>query len=134
MPRNRTPAKNSKYYVEKELYLTVMHYCRMYPGWCAELAIEPDTSKAITYDKSRAGNSISDPVSTIAMHRATIAKKKEDVEKVAAEVADRYAKWIILSVCYGKSYMELENMGMLCARDSFYVMRRRFYYAMSKKI
>lgn len=135
MPRNRTPGKSSKYYVEKELYLTTIHYCRRYPAWVAELSIDPDTSKAITYDKSKVQVSVTgSPTEDTAIRRAIIRAKKDEIEDVAREVAGNHAKWVILSVCYGKPYIELEKAGMLVSRDAFYLMRRKFYYYMAKRI
>ena len=53
MSRYRTPSKRSAYYIPKEDYLTAIHWCRRYPNWIKELKVEPDTSKAITYDLRR---------------------------------------------------------------------------------
>ena len=135
MPRQRTPSPKSKYYVEHELYLTVIHYCKRYPAWCAELSIDPDTSKAINYDKvSVQTSSDYNPTEEVAIRRAVIRQKKDEIDAVAEETAGKYAKWLILSACYGKSYMELERGGMLLSRDAFYLIRRKFYYSMSLRI
>lgn len=135
MSQHRIPTKRSKYYIEKELYLTVVHFCRQYPSWIAELSIEPDTSKAITYDKERVQTSSTyDSTVEIAIRRAEIARKKALVEDTAAEISMDNGAWIILGVCYGLTFYQLEQRGLLIPRNRYYDMRREFYYQMAKKI
>lgn len=133
--RNWTPTQNSKYYVPKEVYLTVIHFCRQYPLWVAELETEPDASKAITYDKERVQTSNQyDATSEIAMHRHQISQKKEIIDRISSEVAGDMAQWLRLGVCYGLTYSDLEARGIPCASKTFYRMRKRFYYELSKVI
>lgn len=135
MSQHRIPTKRSKYYIEKELYLTVVHFCRQYPSWIAELSIEPDASKAITYDKERVQTSSTyDSTVEIAIRRAEIARKKALVEDTAAEISRDNGAWIILGVCYGLTFYQLEQRGLLIPRNRYYDMRREFYYQMAKKI
>ncbi len=135
MVQFRTPTKNSKYYVPKEVYLTVIHFCRQYPLWLAELETEPDASKAITYDKERVQTSNQyDATSEIAMHRQMIAQKKEIIDRISFEVAGDMAQWLRLGVCYGLTFTDLESRGIPCVDKTYYRMRKRFYYEMSKVI
>jgi len=46
MPRNEL-SKKSKYYLPKEEYLTVKHFCLQYPAWEAELDALPDAARAL---------------------------------------------------------------------------------------
>ena len=135
MSQYRTPTAKSKYYVPKEVYLTTLHYCRQYPLWLAELETEPDASKAIAYDKERVQSSNSyDATSEIAMHRVDIAQKKARVDDVSASVAGDLAQWLRLGVCYGLTYPDLAARGIPCADRTYYRMRKRFYYELSKII
>lgn len=135
MSQYRIPSENSKYYVEKELYLTTIHFCKQYPAWIAELNIQPDTSKAITYDRDRVQTSISgDATADLAMRRAELARKARLVETVAEDVAGSMHKWLILGVCYGIPFFQLHDQGMPCGKDLYYNMRRKFYYQMSQRI
>lgn len=129
------PSENSKYYVEKELYLTTVHFCRQYPAWLAELNIQPDTSKAITYDRERVQTSVSgDATADLAVRRTEIARKVRLVEGVAAGVAGSMAGWLLLGVCYSIPYYQLHERGIPCGKDLYYLMRKKFYHAMSQKI
>lgn len=135
MVQFRTPTERSKYYVPKEVYLTVIHFCRQYPLWVAELETEPDASKAITYDKERVQTSNQfDATSEIAIHRHMIAEKKAVIDRISADVAGDLAQWLRLGVCYGLTFPDLEARGIPCAVNTYYRMRKRFYYEVAKVI
>jgi len=135
MTQFRILSKDSKYYVEKELYLTTVHFCRQYPAWIAELSVEPDTSKAITYDKERVQSSNQyDATSEVAIRRADLARKVKLVEDTAAAIAGSMDKWLLLGVCHGMTYYQLQERGIPCGKDLYYMMRRKFYHAMAQRI
>lgn len=115
--------------------MTLLHYCRRYPLWVAELKAEPDTSRAIVYDKDRVQTSGDfNPTEEIAMRRAEIASKKKELEEVARTVDSSIYEWLILGVCYGMTYYQLQQRGIPCGKDMYYDRRRKFYYQMSKRI
>ena len=135
MPKHRSPAIAGAYYIPKETFLTVIHYCKQYPLWVAELEVEPDTGKAITYDAERVQTSNNfDPVSEMAMRRTELKKKKAAIEDVAGRVAGWLDKWILLGVCYDLPYYQLKHRGIPCGKDLYYKLRRKFYYEMAKRI
>jgi hypothetical protein len=135
MSQYRIPAESSKYYVEKELYLTTVHFCRQYPSWLAELSIQPDTSKAITYDKERVQTSVSgDTTAEIAIRRAELSRKVKLVDDTASFIAGTMDKWLILGVCYGIPFYQLLERGIPCGKDLYYNMRRKFYHEMAQRI
>lgn len=135
MGQYRIPTVNSKYYVEKELYLTTIHFCRQYPSWIAELRIQPDTSKAIAYDGDRVQTSIDgDPVADLAMRRTELARKVRLVEDTARSVAGFMSDWLILGVCYNVPFYQLLERGIPCGKDLYYMWRRKFYYEMAQRI
>lgn len=135
MPQHRTLSEANKYYVPKETFLMLIHYCKQYPAWCDELNAMTDTSKAITYDGDRVQTSCdSDPTSDLAMRRAEISRKKEQIDEVVGLVAGTLDKWLILGVCHDYTYYQLEQLGIPCGRRYYYEMRRRFYWEMSRRI
>lgn len=135
MPKHRILSEKSKYYLPKETFLTVVHYCKQYPLWDEELSAMTDTSKAITYDQDRVQVSPdSDPTSELAIRRAGISKKKDMVDDTAKRVAGRIWKWLLLGVCYDYPYYYLAEHGIPCGKDLYYKLRRRFYYEISKQV
>ena len=136
MSKHRAPSKNSKYYLPKETFLTVIHYCKQYPLWIDELNRLANTGRAIRYDQDRVQSSNDyDPTSATAIRRAEILKKKEAVDRIAIMVAGEVmARWLIKGVCDDKAYYELQLEGIPCGKDLYYMLRRRFYYEMAKII
>ena len=134
MPRYEL-SKDSKYYLPKETYQMVQHYCRQYRTWEDELSTEPDTSRAITYDVPRVQTSgDGDPTSETAMGRAEIAKKKKMVDDTIHEVAPEIEEFLKRGVCYGDPEWILEQDGMPCGKDLYYDRKRKFYWTMAKKL
>lgn len=135
MAEHRTLSTKNKYYLPKETFLMVIHYCKQYPTWKAELEAMTDTSRAITYDQDRVQTSNdSDPTSELAMRRAEISRKKELVEQTAKEVAGSMWHWLILGVCHDHPFHYLDHRGIPCGKDLYYKLRQKFYFEMAKKI
>lgn len=135
MGKYRAPTEKSKYYVPKETYLMVVHWCHQYPAWVDELNALADAGKAITYDQERVQTSGGyDSTADLAIRRAEISRKKDMVDETAEEVAGNLYKWLILGVCHDYPYHQLETCGIPCGKDLYYQIRRRFYYEMAKKI
>ena len=135
MSRYRTPTRRSKRYVHEEDFHTAVHYARRYPHWVAELQIEPDTSKAITYEQDRVQTSNTyDPVQATAIRRAEIAKKVDMIDKLIHECADGMDKFLILGVCYGSTFKDPKSAGIPCEHAKYYDMRREFLCKLAERI
>lgn len=137
MAQHRIPKENSKYYIPKEEYLTVLHYCRQYPYWEAELAAikEDMVGSGIDTEKERVQSSNQfDPVSTMGIRMVAISQKKKMVDDAIKACAAGMDKWVIMGVCYGLTYPQLKLRGIPCSANTYYKIRRYFYYRMSKII
>lgn len=121
MPQYRTPEKSSKYYVPKEEYLTVLHFCKQYPNWKKEISDSVEQSAMLPQK--------SDPVRIV-----TIRKKKAVLEMLIRKLADGLDDWLLLGVCYGMTYPQLKQRGIPCGRNQYYEIRQRFYYYLSRII
>lgn len=136
MSRYRRTSPKSKYYLDNEVYDTVLHYARCYRSCLAELAVY-DTSQAIRYDKpSVQTNGIYDPVENAALRREVLWKKKLNIE-TALEIAapeDIMRRYLTMGVCDGKSFYQLQAMGMPCSNHPYSAMRSRFYYELAQMI
>ncbi|MBR2255835.1 MAG: hypothetical protein IJ899_00530 [Blautia sp.] len=135
MTEHRTLSKQNKYYLPKETFLTVIHYCKQYPEWEAILNTNTDTVKAITYDKDRVQTSFdSDATADLAIRRAEISRKKDMIDQTAKDVGGSMWKWLILGVCFDSPYYRLAQQGIPCGKTYYYQLRRRFYYELAQLI
>lgn len=135
MSKYRTPSTNSKYYIPKEDYLTAIHYSLRYPLWKQEVADIANTARAITYDKDKVQNSNNyDSTFEAAVRIQEKQHKLQLIDDTIHDVADGLDYWLRLGVCYGLTFDQLNGKGMPCEKDKYYLVRRRYYYELSKRI
>lgn len=133
---HRIPTKNSKYYIPKQDYLTAIHYSLRYPLLQEEYRTAADTSKGLTYDKDKvqtSGNFSS--TEDIGIRLAEIKEKIDLIDATLIEAAGEVlAPFLRLGVCFGLTYVQIQNRGIPCGHNHYYEIRRKYYYLLSKKI
>ena len=137
MGKFRTPGEKSKYYIPKEDYLTAIHYSRRYPLWKEEVENMANTSKAITYDKDAvqtSGNYDSTFEAAVRIAESSKQHKMQIIDDTIKLVAPDMEYYLRLGVCYGLTFDQLKGKKMPCERDTYYTMRRRYYYELVKRI
>ena len=137
MSKYRTPKPSSKYAIPKEDYLTAIHYSLRYPLWKEEVETMADTSRAITYDKDKVQSSNCYDSTYEAAVRIAESNKQHKIQlidDIIALVANGMDYWLRLGVCYGLTFNQLKGKRMPCEKDTYYTMRRRYYYELIKVI
>jgi len=135
MSRYRTLSNKNKYYIPKEDYLTAIHYSRRYPLLLQELSVAADTSKAIRYDKDKVQScNDMDATSETAIRMTEITEKINLIDNTIHQAANGMDEWLRYGVCYGLTFNQLKSKGMPCERDMYYLMRRHYYFLLSKRI
>lgn len=135
MGKYRIPSINNKYYIPKQDYLTAVHWCLRYPQWKAELELDPDTSRAIEYDKEHVQSSNDfDPVSETAIRRAELSRKKKLLEDTIREVDEGLYQYLLLGVGYGFTEYQLREKGMPCGHNCYYRKRQQIICEIARKI
>ena len=135
MSKYRPPSEKSKYYIPKEDYLTAIHYSLRYPLWLAEVKTKADTARAIVYDKDKVQTSGGyDETAETAIRISEISDKINLIDDVINQVAPEMEYWLRLGVCYGLTFDQLKGKGLPCERDSYYLMRRHYYFELSRRI
>ena len=135
MGKYRMPSENSKYYIPKEDYLTAIHYSLRYPLWKEEVADMANTAKGISYDKDKIQTSGGHDSTYEAAVRITEKQHKlQLIDDTIHDVADGLDYWLRLGVCYGLTFEQLKGKGMPCEHKKYYLIRRMYYYKLSKKI
>jgi len=135
MSKYRIPNEKSKYYIPREDYLTAIHYSLRYPLWKQEVSDIANTARGITYDKDKVQSSRNyDSTFEAAIRIEEKQHKIQLVDDTIEMVGDDLADFLRMGVCYGLTFEQLKGKGMPCERDKYYLMRRRYYYELSKKI
>lgn len=135
MSKYRVPSEKSKYYIPKEDYLTAIHYSLRYPLWKEEVADMANTAKAIVYDKDKVQSSGNyDSTFEAAVRIQEKQHKLQLIDDTIHDVADGMDYWLRLGVCYGLTFEQLKGKGMPCEHKKYYLIRRMYYYKLSKKI
>lgn len=132
----RRPRKKSPYWVEPEIFDSVVTYCRCYPLWVKELRTLPDTSRAIVYDKDKVQTSGGyDSTAETAMRREELFRKVKLIESTAEEAAPEMCKWILKGVTEKDVTIgDLIAQGMPWNKNTYAKARAYFYYLMSRRI
>ena len=131
----RILSEKNVYSLPKEDYLTAVHYALRYPLWVEELRTAADTGSAIRYDREKVQTSISgDPTSDTAIRMAEVESKINMIDDIIKKVAGPLENFLRYGVCYGLTFDQLKAKGMFCERTAYYVMRRKFYFELIKRI
>ena len=137
MGKYRTLSENNRYYLPKHTYLTCIHYALQYRDWKASLDANRDTRGAIRYDKDKIQvTNDYDSTSETAIRMVEIEDKCALIDRCINLACDsaNLERFLRLGVCYGFTFYQLEEEGIPCGKDLYYLTRQRFYYELSKKI
>lgn len=132
----RTPTTGNKYYLPKHTYLMCIHYALQYRDWRLTLDADRDTRGAIRYDKDRVQTSGDyDSTSETAIRMLDLQDKVDKIDKIINTVADEgMQRYLRMSVCYGFTIYQLQDMGMPCGKNYLTKVRQQFYWELSKTI
>ena len=138
MGKHRSPMRKNKYYMPHDEYMTAVYFSQGYPRWKEELSVEPDTSKAITYDKERVQTSNTfDPTESMAIEREAYSHKMELVETSAMEAVSGNTTlydYLLRGVTEDLSVWRVLQMGAPIGERQYRRLRQRYYYLLSQKI
>ena len=130
----RPPARSSKYYLPKQKFLTVYHYCLQYREWKDALDSMVEVG-AVTYDGMPRGSGTGDRTSSAAIKRAEIETKMKMVEDAVRDADSGIYKWLLKGVTENMPYKYLRTiMGIPCGHNRYFEARRRFYWLMAARM
>jgi hypothetical protein len=137
MGKIRTDIKGMYKLERHELYMTI-HYALRYEEYKKEYKSLTDTAKGIRYDTDKVSTSIdSDPTFILAERRADIGKKISNIEGAARSAGGEVLyPFLLRAVTQEGASFELlrDRYGMPVGKNLFYVLKRKFYYILAKKI
>ena len=128
-------SKKNRYWISKERYYELKHFCLQYNGWRKAYSELVDYGIPISNINNEVrGTTIADPTAQITFMKLHYMDRIEMVEKAAIET-DRYLyKYILLAVTEGRSFAYLKTkLDIPCSRDTYYERYRRFFWILSRK-
>ena len=128
-------SKKNKYWIEKERYFELKHFCLQYPTWKkAYEALDGISQQPIDLAIMSKTNVVSDPVGKCVEARSFYFERMGMVER-AAKVADQDLwSYILVGVSEGISYDRLKaRLGVPCCKDKYYDLRRRFFWLLDQE-
>lgn len=124
-------------YMSKADYLTAVHYALRYPELKKRYNNLYDT-RSIDYSKPRVKSSNNfDSTQNYAIERQQLSDKIEKIESAIRETIQDdgiFEEYLKLAVCYGYTFEQLLGKKIPISRNTFYKLRKKFYFILSKKI
>lgn len=120
--------------ISRKRYKELTGFCEQYAEWKEKLIeLQPSISAKLPDGMPFANtNDITDSTATIAIKIADVQEKIDLIDKVAFDVGDDMQLYLIKSVCYGHSILDLINSGMPISERSFKRMRLKFFVKLDK--
>ena len=133
----RRNSYNGKYKLTKEQFLSAKYFALRYNEWRLEYASLHDTARAITYsDMPKGSLTTSSQVEENAIKCERILRKIELIEQTAIEASPELYQYLLKAVTNdGITYNTLKILNDIpCAPNTYYNIRRRFYFLLAQKI
>lgn len=123
-------SKKRKYYVSKERYYELKHFCLQYQEWVDELEElgylpAPSNNEVKSTDVSK-------PVEDLALRRSKLMNRIETLMKAVEELNDPIGCFIFDSVTTGRAFPYYESRELVFGRDYWYDRYRKFFYILDK--
>jgi len=134
---SRILSTKNPYYLTKHRFYEVYHYAMQYQEWKDEYRTTEQTMRGIAYDGVKVKSSGSgDALERVAIRLAELSEKIEMLEAVAKETDKDLSEYILRGatdeqVTYNYLSMVLH---IPCSRNTYYSLRRKFYWLLSKRL
>lgn len=126
-------SRRSKYWIPKERYYELKHFCLQYDDWKEELkscsAYLESCEHAIKGD-----NTIGRHVESVTEKICTLKTKIGLISHYTQEARFDISKWLLLGVTKGLSYPSLKSQYEIpCSPDLYYEAYRKFFWLLDKE-
>lgn len=127
-------SKKNPYYIDRERYYELKHFCRQYPIWKkAYAALDGLSRRPADLELFSKPNQTSDPTVRCAEAREFYSKRMEMVERCAKNADPELSEYIMAYATKGHTYPILKMQSNIpCCRDVFYLTIRRFFWLLNK--
>lgn len=121
-----------KYWISKERYYELKHFCMQYQEWLEALS-NLSSIGARVYDQMFIDKKYGNPTEKEAEARIFYTDKIEMVERAAIKADKELAYYIVMAVTKGVSYEFLKtNHNIPACKDVYFDRYRKFFWILSK--
>lgn len=116
----------NKYYISKDRYYELKHFCLQYPEWKSDY-IRISECPITRYE-------LEDPTGRVATVLADLENRMNLVEECARQADSAIGVYIFKAVTEGRPFPYLKTvLEIPCERDMYYDRYRKFFYLLSKE-
>lgn len=131
---NAEISKRNPYYISRERYMELRHFCLQYKEWKHALG-QLNGWEATRNDAGGIvpGNVPADPTERQAILRAYYSERMRMVEQCAEKTERVIAPYLLKAVTEDLAYQHLQAKGVPCGRQVYYTLYRKFFWLLSKE-
>ena len=129
-------SKKNKYYIPKERFYELKHYCLQYKSWQrAYNALNPGIHTIVLPSNTVTSvREFSDPTGNVAASRTYFYNKMAQIQRIAREADPELAPYILLAVTSAQSYVyQSTKLRIPCSKDIFYDRYHKFFWLLSQE-
>jgi hypothetical protein len=134
---SRILSTKNPYYLTKHRFYEVYHYAMQYQEWKDEYRTTEQTVRGIAYDGVKVKSSGSgDALERVAIRLTELSEKIEMLEAVAKETDKDLSEYILRGVTDEQvtyNYLSMV-LHIPCSRNTYYSLRRKFYWLLSERL
>lgn len=128
-------ADDSPWWIPRERYYELKHFCMQYPDWKVMLRLLDGMQHPVPLNDipRTETNEVADPVGDNAVIRASLSKRCDMIESAAKEAGADIYSYVLKGVTEGIPYSVLRmKASMPCCRNEYYDRYRRFFWILDK--
>lgn len=128
-------SKKNPYYIPRERFYELKHFCRQYPTWKKSYeALDGLSKRPEDLEVFARSHQTSDPTALCAEKRERFRTKMDMVEQSAREASPELYQYVMKYATKGDAYSVLKMRDNIpCGKDMFYDVVRKFFWLLSDK-
>lgn len=127
-------SKKNQYWINKQRYYELKHYCMQYNIWKKSLLYLDGLSRYSQNEPTSKTNKVSDPTVECAEERQYYLRHIKLVERVAELTDPVLGEYVLKGVTEGTRYDILRlRCNVPCSRDEYYRLYRKFFFILDKE-
>ena len=128
--RPKLSLKN-KYYISKERYYELKHFCLQYSEWCREIS-KLKLFRSTELTGMPIDHNVADPTGDIAVKIARLTKRIDVLKEAIGMLEPWISGYIFEAVTNGRTYEYFQGLGIACGRVYFYDRYHEFFWHLDK--